>query len=642
MLISRNWLKKYVKLADTATAEEIASKLTLSTVEVEGYKNTAEHFDEIVVGKILAIEKHPQADKLQVCLVDVGTEKLSIVCGGSNLVKNMLVAVAKVGAFVAWHGEGDLVKLKPVEIRGVASAGMICGADEIGLATFFPKKQEKEILDISFLKVKPGTPVAKALELQDIIFEIDNKSLSNRPDLWSHYGLAREVAVLYNREVAPYQTKPIKEGKEMPLKVKIEEYKLCSRYMAVALSGIVVEESPLWLKRSLSSVGIRPINTIVDITNYVMTDIGQPMHAFDARYFPTQQIIIRKALEGEKLTTLDGHERVVSPEMLVIANEEKPLAVAGIMGGSESGITTLTDTIVFESANFDATSIRKTSSVLGLRSDSSVRFEKSLDPELCQVALQKAVELVLQICPNARVVSKVIDSYPRAPAPRTVQFPVAFIAQKLGIEIPLRTIVTILKRLGFEVKEKNSLLTIDIPSWRATKDITTPEDVVEEILRIYGYHQVPSQLPLGTIAPPEVNGLRMIETNLREVATKECAYTEVYNYSFVSEHQIKALGDACENYIELDNPLSKEKPFLRRNLLISLLENVQHNQEMYDELAVYEIGKTYLPEEAGPRVDPKSDELLPRQDTWFTAVYRHKKDSTPFWKVRRILETHRT
>jgi phenylalanyl-tRNA synthetase beta chain len=357
MLISFNWLKKFVKLADSTTPEEVAQKLTMSTVEVEGIIKQGEHLENVVVGKILKVEKHPQADKLNLCTVDLGSEQLTIVCGGSNVAEGMLVAVAKVGARVRWHGEGDLITLEPATIRGVESRGMICGADEIGLNEMFPKKSEKEIVDLtSVLATTPnpplerrgnggllplprggwvGLPLAEALGLNDVIFEIDNKSLSNRPDLWGHYGIAREVAVLFNREVDEYETKKIKPGKEIELKVAVENQTLCPRYMAVQLSGIKINSSPAWMQQALISVGVRPINAIVDITNYVMLEIGQPLHAFDAAKVSSannqvSSIVVRKARENEKIKLLDGKEYSLPGETLVIAGEEKALAIGGV------------------------------------------------------------------------------------------------------------------------------------------------------------------------------------------------------------------------------------------------------------------------------------------------------------------------
>ncbi|MDO9509692.1 MAG: phenylalanine--tRNA ligase subunit beta, partial [Candidatus Magasanikbacteria bacterium] len=414
MNISYNWLKKFITLPDSITPEQVAEKLKLSTVEVENIIKQGDGLDNIVVGKVLKADKHPNADKLKLCLVDVGKESLQIVCGGSNVVDGMSVAVAKVGAKVHWHGEKDLVEIVPTKIREVDSYGMICGSSEIGLEQMFPPKDEKEILDLTELKLKIGMDLKKALGLDDVVFEIDNKSLSNRPDLWGHYGIAREVAVLFPRDLKEYETTEIEEGKDIKLKVDVDDIKLCPRYMAVAVGGIKIGPSPLWLQQSLSAVGLRSINNVVDITNYIMYDLGQPLHAFDANNLKTKNknsktIIVRTANPEEEFKLLDEKVIKLTENDLVIADEEKPIALAGVMGGFDSGINDNTTTIIFESANFEPVNIRKTALRYDSRTDSSSRFEKSLDPNMNKSALEKAVEMILEFCPEAKVVSNVVD-----------------------------------------------------------------------------------------------------------------------------------------------------------------------------------------------------------------------------------------
>ena len=638
MLISYNWLKKYVSLPDSISAADVAAKLKASTVEVEKIEAQGKNLDNIVIGKVLSAEKHPNADKLKVCTVDVGGEQLPIVCGGSNVNKGMLVALAKVGAKVKWHGEGELVELKPVAIRGVDSAGMICASTEIGLAEMFPLKEEKEILDLSNLKVKPGVPLAKALGLDDAILEIDNKSLSNRPDLWGHYGIAREVAVLYGKKLKPYEAGKIKPGKDISLNVEVKDTKLCPRYMAVAMSGVSVGPSPQWLQKSLLAVGQRPINNIVDITNYIMLDLGQPMHAFDASRVANNKIIVQTAKDGEEFTTLDGEKRKLTSGMLMIADSEKSLAIAGVMGGLDSGITNDTKTIIFESANFVAGSVRQTSTKLGLRSDSSARFEKSLDPNLAAMALEYAVKLVLEICKGAKVASAVVDQAKFSLQQGPITMSMEFLHSKMGAKLPKKEAARILETLGFGVKIKNEELWVTIPSWRATKDVSIPEDLVEEIIRIHGFDKITSQMPVFSINPPEKNKLSNLERRCKNILVNSLAYTEVYNYSFISGTQITKIGDDQAKYLELDNPLSKEKPYLRRCLLLNLLENLENNQAGKDKIKFFEIGKVFRGEYSGMRAESKKDDLLPGQDTWLTAVYLEKKNDVPFWEIRRVVE----
>lgn len=646
MKISYNWLKQYINLPDSVSPLEVAEKLKLATVEVEGVVNLGEHLENVVVGKVVSADKHPQADKLKLCSVDVGNEKIQIVCGGSNVREGMLVALAKVGAKVKWHGEGELVELKPTAIRGIESFGMICGATEIGLADMFPPSDDHEIVDLTktLTHKDVGKPLAQALGLNETVFEIDNKSLSHRPDLWGHYGIAREVATLFGKNLKEYKTKAIKAPKksDFSLAVDVKDSVLCPRYMAVAISGVKVAPSPDWLKQCLSAAGLRPINNIVDITNYIMTDIGEPMHAFDAGQLSKNktgqtEIVVRRAEAGEVLTLLDENKIELTTEDLVIADTEKPLALAGVMGGELSGISEATETIIFEAANFNPGAIRRSSIRHGLRTDSSARFEKSLDPNLCAIALERAVELILEVCPHAKVVSAVIDAGKFNVPTGPIVLDKNFIEKKLGIAVPEKQVVKILAHLGFDLKDKGDNWSVTIPTWRATKDVSIAEDLVEEVARIYGYDNIVSDMPLCSITPPAKNVLRDLEHKVRDVLARDLSFNEVDNYSFVSQDQVDKMRDTA-GYLALDNPLTKEKPLLRRSLLPNLLENVVKNIEYFNCVAIFEIGKVFLGDHQGARASVNGSELLPRQDTFMTALYAEKKNDSPFTEVRRALE----
>ncbi len=638
MLLSFNWLKKYLPLPPTTTPSDIAHRLTLSTVEVEGLNDLDKDLVGIVVGRIIAVEKHPNADRLRVCTVDVGSEKLSIVCGGSNVAENMLVAVAKIGAKVRWHGEGDPIVLEPATIRGVASEGMICGADEIGLVDRFPKHDEKEIVDLTHLAIAPGTPLAEALGLDDVIFEIDNKALSNRPDLWGHYGIAREIATLFEIELAPYTTTPTGRGKGKDLTINVQATQACPRYMTATLTGITVTESPLWLSSALTSLGIRPINNIVDITNYLMLDLGQPLHAFDAAALSDATINVRSALAGETVTLLDGKKHTLELDHLVIATPGSILALAGIMGAEHSGITSTTHSIVLEAATFDAATIRSGAGKLGLRTEASVRFEKSLDPELCPRALQKAVELIKQVCPTAELVGTPTDHYPDPSPKLVIEAPRTIFNTLLGTTIPEAIAEHILTRLGFGVTIKKNILSVVVPSWRATKDISLPEDIVEEVARIYGYDNVPALLPTLPLAPVIVSPLRALEQIAKTTLAERVGASETPSYSFVSEKQITALSDDTARYLELANPLSAEKPFLRRSLVPNLLEAARFNSAHTPRVRLFEIGKVFQAELAGDNMNPRHAGRLPRQDTHLALVISEEKNTQPFFEAKRALE----
>lgn len=638
MNISYKWLKDYIDLADSISPEEIAQKMTMAVVEVEAVLKQSENLENIVIGLVKKVNKHPEADKLQIAEVDLGDEIVQVVCGGTNLEEKMKVVVAKIGAKVRWHGEGDLVELKPVKIRGVESFGMICASSEVGLENTF-SHGETEILDLSFLKSNPGTPLAKALELDDVIFDIDNKSMTHRPDLWGHYGMAREISAVFNKKLKNYPTKEIKSSEEINLEVEVLNKDICPRYMAVMVGGIEISDSPDWLKKRLISVGIRPINNIVDITNYIMFDIGQPLHAFDKEKLKSNKIIVRNAYEKEEFITLDEKKHILNSENLVIADEEKALAVAGVMGGFDSQITTKTKTIIFESANFNPTSVRKTAVNIGLRTDSSSRFEKSLDPNLTELALKKAIELTLEICPNAKVISNVVDENNSNYNKAVIEVSYDFLYSKFGEKIDKKQILKILESLGFEIKEKKETLFITIPSWRATKDISIKEDIVEEVARIYGYDNFKTVLPVFPIVPPKENRLRNMERKIKNLLVDRFAFTESLNHSFISEKIIKKLGLNIKDYIELDNPIAKDKPFLRRELFSGLLLNLENNFRNYDELAFFEIGKIFKKEEMGERVSQNSDELLPRQDTILSFVYLNKNNKEAFFELSDVLNS---
>lgn len=646
MLISYKWLKQYVDLPDSLSAEELGNALTLSTVEVEGIYHQTKGFENMVVGVIKKVKKHENADTLKVCEVDVGTEMLQIVCGGSNVREGMKVVLAKVGARVKWHGEGELVELTPTKIRGVESSGMICGADEVGLLDMFGKSEEKEIVDLSKIKAKAGTSLATALGFDDVVIEIDNKSVNHRPDLWGHYGMVREVAAKYRKKWSPYKVAEIKEGSEKKIKVSIENPSDSMKYLAVAMEGITIGPSPEILQQRLRAVGIKPINNIVDITNYVMFDLGQPMHAFDESKVhkvgkSKVEILVRRAKVGEKLVTIDGKERELTEEMLVIADTEKPIAIAGVMGGKNSEITDATTSIIFESAHFNAALVRKTTTKLGLRSDASARFEKSLDPSNCIYALKRAVELVLEVCPNARVVSNIGEKGKVEVFKGPVVVTKEFINKKIGMEIPTKECVRILESLGFDVvssgKKNEEILSVGVPSWRGTKDISIPEDIIEEIARMYGYGNIETKLPVFSITPPERNDVRLTERKTRKLLSGSLGFTETLNYSFVSPQILASLELDTSHYIELDNPIASDRPYLRRTPLPNVIEVVEKNSHEHDDVRIYEIGKVFIPEEPGSRVTEQSDELLPRQDVMLGIACSIKNNTQPFFVVSEAL-----
>lgn len=635
MLLSRNWLQEFVDLKDLSS-EKIASLLTLKTVEVEKVEVMGGSLENIVVGQVITIDKHPDADKLLVCLVDVGSLQVEVVCGGSNLKLGMKIAFGKLGAKIKWHGEGDLVELKKTKIRGVVSSGMICAADEIGLASMFDKKDEREILDLSHLGVQAGTLVSDALGLNDVVFEVENKSLSNRPDLWGHYGMARELGAIFEQKLKSYKTEKLKSGRGKNLFVKVEDKELCPRYTAVVIDGVRVEESPQWLQKRLIAVGQRPINNIVDITNYVMFELGQPTHAFDAENVVDNTIIVRRAHDKEKFVTLDGQERKLDKSMLVIADKEKSLAIAGVMGGSNSDISNKTKTIIFESANFEPISVRKTATKLGIRTEASMRWEKSQDPNNADIGLSRLVELTLKLCPDAKVVSSVVDIKNFKIDQEPIEMTFEYVNQKIGSEIFEVEVIKILERLGFVVKQKHGRIIVTVPTWRATKDISIKEDLIEEIVRIYGYEKISGKMPLFSITSPQENTLRKLERKVKELLAYRFGFTEVYNYSFVASDLLTQMGEETKKHLVLDNPMAKDRSLIRRSLIPNLLVSAEANLHRYSKIRIFEIGRIYIAEEKGEEPGLLGV-CLPKQDSMLGLIFSGKEDRAPFFSVTNAL-----
>lgn len=635
MLLSLNWLKDFVKIPNSISAKELASRLTQHTVEVESVVDQAEKYDKVVVGKILEVKKHPNADRLQIAEVTTGKETLSIVCGATNIEAGQLVPVALVGAILPNGAE-----IKEAEVRGVKSAGMLCAPDELGLG------DDHSGILILDKNAKTGEPLARHLKLDEVVIEVDNKSLSNRPDLWGHLGIAREIAAIFNIKFTPYKPKKVSFGKVLaeepiPFKVEVRAKELCPRYMAVSLGGIAVAASPEWLSRRLVAVGVRPINNIVDVTNYVMLELGQPLHAFDAaRVSPDKLeplIVVRKAKDGEEIETLEGEKRKLESDMLVIANESKPIAIAGVMGGASSEISDKTDKVIIESANFDFTSVRKTSSKLGLRTESSMRFEKGLDPTLAELGLARAVELIKKICPGAKVASEAVDVAQTKPATKHISFNLTWLERKLGDSVKAAKVIEILTGLGFIVKAKDDSLDVAVPSWRAIRDIETREDLAEEVARIYGYDNLKINLPAIQAVPPEKNETLSLERRVRDLLAGAVALTETSNYSFVGEEQLKKLFIDGTGHLKLANPLSSQQAILRQSLVPNLLENVKINQPRYKEISLFEIGSVYLSAE-GEYIKGGNGGNLPYQEKRLGIVLADDGKSDLFRKTKGVVE----
>jgi phenylalanyl-tRNA synthetase beta chain len=606
MYISYNWLKDFVKLPAKVSPEEIAEALTAHTVEVEGLVNQADKFKQVVIGKVLEVKKHPNADRLRLTVVDVGDKKLHIVCGAPNVAAHQMVPVALSGALLP-----NGLEIKTSEIRGEKSEGMICAEDELALG-----KNHEGIMVLG-KGAKIGEPFAKYLKFNDIIFEVDNKSLSNRPDLLSHYGLARELAVIFDSRLKSYDKVigselSFSDVKDSKLTVTVENKELCPRYMAVRVDNVQVGESPTWLKERLVAINQRPINNIVDLTNYVMFETGQPLHAFNAALI--KKIVVKANGQQEPLETLDGKERLLSADDLIISDGEQPLAVAGVMGGKNTEVSETTTAIILESANFKAATIRKTAQRLGLRTEASVRFEKSLDPNLAEDALKRFLVLLKSICPEMKISGNLFDLGGRVSQENKIDLEFSWLFSKIGQEIPKEQVASILNKLGFQITKHKDSLSVVVPSWRATKDIRGREDLVEEILRIYGYDNVKSLLPTERMAAPVINQERMLERKIKDILYLKFNLSEAYNYSFVGEEQLKRINVDFFNHLKLANPLSEIHSMLRQSVIPGLIYNVKNNQFRYEALGFFEMGSVFFNAPGEFKKDNDSEDKIPYQE----------------------------
>ncbi|MBQ5973326.1 MAG: phenylalanine--tRNA ligase subunit beta [Oscillospiraceae bacterium] len=587
MRLSLKWLNELVDLRDV-DVKTLMHRLTMSGSKVETLEKLDEEISSVAVGRILSVEKHPDADKLSICRVDVGSEELQIVTAATNVFPGALVPVALDGARLAGG-----VKIKSGKLRGALSQGMFCSFAELGLTRHeCPYGAEDGILILP--KGEPGEDVTKLLGMDDSAIEFE--ITPNRPDCCSILGLAREAAATFDRPLnAAEPVAPAGEGdvSEYLSGVSIEAPDLCKRYMARAVTDVRIEPSPEWLRMRLWAQGIRAINNIVDITNYVMLEYGQPMHAFDHACLSGSRICVRRAADGETMNTLDGKPRELNSSMLVIADADKPVAVAGVMGGENSEITDSTRTVVFESACFDGASIRLTSKALGMRTDSSSLFEKYLPPENCAAALDRACELVEQLGAG-KVVGGKIDVYPDPRPVRTIKPDYGRINVLLGTGIPDREMDGYFARVGLEKQADGSLA---IPYWR--DDVACTADLAEEVARFYGYDNIPTTTFAGDAKPV----VRTPEQQLREALSDAAAgfgFDEILTFTFFSpktyDKILMPADSPLRKSLSILNPLGGDESVMRTTALPSLLNAVASNQKVKVKAArLFEIAKVFSP-----------------------------------------------
>ena len=598
MNTSLSWVKAYVPELDV-TAQEYTDAMTLTGTKVEGFEKLDADLDKIVVGQIEKIEKHPDADKLVICQVNVGTETVQIVTGATNVFEGAKVPVVLDGGRVAGgHEPGQRVaggiKIKKGKLRGVPSYGMMCSIEELGSTRdMYPEAPENGIY-IFHDDVQVGADAVEVLGLHDVVFE--DEITSNRVDCYSVVGIAREAAATFNKEFKPPVVTETGNNEDVNdyVKVSVENTNLCSRYCARVVKNIKIGPSPEWMQRRLASVGIRPINNLVDITNYVMEEYGQPMHAYDLDTLAGHQIVVKNAAEGEKFTTLDGQERTMDQDVLMICDGEKAVGIAGIMGGENSMITDDVTTMLFEAACFDGVNIRKSSKRVGLRTDASGKFEKGLDPNNAMDALNRACQLVEEMGAG-EVVGGAVDVYSKKKEPVRVPFDAAKINRMLGTDISEEEMIGYFKKIDLDYDAETK--EVIAPTFR--HDLFRIADLAEEVARFYGYDNIPTTLPDGEATTGKLTFKLRIEQVARDIA-EFCGFSQGMSYSFESPKVFDKLrlpeDSQLRKTVDIMNPLGEDYSVMRTTSLNGMLTSLATNYNRRNKnVRLYELGNVYLP-----------------------------------------------
>ncbi|MEK7562810.1 MAG: phenylalanine--tRNA ligase subunit beta, partial [Patescibacteria group bacterium] len=596
MKLSLEWLSEFVTFT-TTDPEEIARRLTAHVGEVDDVEIQGKYLNHCCVGKVLTVAKHPNADKLSLCDVETDTGTKRVVCGGTNLREGMLVAFAHIGATVKWHGSEEQT-LEPVIIRGEKSEGMICAAEELELEEMFPAKKEegeRPVIDLAQLKIengklKIGASLKEVLSMNDVIFHIDNHAITHRADLFSHIGFARECVAI---GIAKWKRKPefkaSKPGKQaLPFKLIVEEKKLMPRYCACVIEIDGLGETPEWMKKRLRAVGWRPLNLPVDITNYVATEVGVPLHSFDLDDI-RGDVHMRKAKEGEKIMTLDGKEWKLPAGALILSDDEGIFDMLGIMGGLRSSTKDSTRRIYLHSASLDPISIRSTVIATGHRTDAATVYEKTVPHITTEQGFLRAAQLLLELAPGARMGSKV-ESYGDNGEGKPITFSAEYAEQKLGAAIPEKTIIQIFEDLGCTVKKAKGGMAVTPPLWRL-KDLKGPHDLVEEVGRVYGFDKIPVTLPEASIAPPARD--KRIH-HLRD-ALGALGYMELIPLSLVGPDLLKKCNLDPVKCVQVENPIGEEVSIMQPCVMPQILDHASRNMLLVqDALKTFHIGKIFL------------------------------------------------
>jgi len=594
MLISLNWIKEFVDIPELPP-KEIGSLFTLATAEVEDVIIQGDSLKSILCVEIKSLKPHPEADKLNLVTFDYGDGKLKeVVCGAPNVKVGLKVPYAAIGTTLP-----NGMTLEPKKIRGILSDGMLCSETELGLG-----EGKGGLMELR-PDVKPGTPLPEYLKLEsDIILDVDNKSLTHRPDLWGYLGLAREFAANHKKPLKNPFTESWQKTVESkiskstsPITLSIDPNSSCLAYYGLSIDHVKMSPTPDWIKNRLESVGLRPINLIVDISNYVMVELGIPNHVFDREKISGDKIIVKRPEANLSFTTLDAVKREITLSDTMISDSAKPLVLAGIMGGAESGVSEQTTRLFLEVANWEAPEVRKTSVRLGLRTDSSQRYEKTLDSNLCYRTLLRLVQMITDLCPEAKVVGS-IEKYvndSKLSKPLTMTISHSQIVSSLGMEIPKERIIDIFTRLDFQVVDKNSTFEVTVPTYRTTKDISCKADLVEEIGRMIGYDNIIPISPMLAVKPVRLSFVKQFHRKIQDFLVYNGKSLQIMTYPLIGADLLKkAMWPVMNEHLVLLNALSVEQDRMRPSIVPSVLEMVSQNQKQYDSFSFFELGRSYL------------------------------------------------
>lgn len=637
MQVSIKWLKDYIDFKETP--EQIADKLTMAGVPVENIKDMGAGLEKVITGKIVQIEKHPNADKLSICTLDVGqAETIIIVTGATNVREGQIVPVAMIGAKLP-----NGLKISKGKLRGVASFGMLCSAAELNLDLDSLSDDAKSGIYILPEDTSVGIQVKDVLGLNDVILEFE--LTANRADCFSVLGIVREIAVLTGNSVKKpmlrLQENGDKKANEL-ISVKIEANNLCSRFSARVLQNVKVGKSPAWIKERIEAAGVRSINNVVDVTNFVMLEFGQPMHAYDYDMLAGHVLIARQANQGEKLTTLDNVKRELNPSMLVIADSVQPAGLGGVMGGLASEVTESTKTVVLEAAAFNGANIRRTARACGLHSEASGRFERGVDVSNTVKALDRAAQL-LEEMGACTVCPEIVDAYPGFELPSQVKFTSTQVNKHLGTTISSQVMVDILKRLEFEISSvKGEEITVTVPSWR--NDVRCMSDIAEEISRIYGFNRIASTLPDGSMMQGGQSEEQSFVDRVKDILVA-AGMNEIISFSFTHPQTFDKLNIPVDSQlrqaVEIMNPITDEFPLLRTTAVSSVLETIARNLSRKNEdLKIFEIGSVFTPK-ALPLTELPIEKLMlcgaltgKRTDI----AWNQGKDTVDFYDAKGVIE----